>query len=141
MNLDWILSPLVSYALIAVALATCLAILVSYKSEVYRLRRAAAASQNDMKRQIEEVQSTVAQIREQRQETPAEVPVMRPASLRPSLNLTRRAQALRMRRRGESVESIAAALATPRNEIELLVKVYEMLEYRRQLKAPAEPVA
>ena len=141
MNLDWILSPLVSYALIAVALAMCIAIFISYKSEVHRLRRAAATSQQDMKRQIEEMQSTVAQIGQQRQEMPAEAPAIRPAALRPSLNLTRRAQALRMRRRGESVESIAAALATPRNEVELLVKVYEMLEYRRQLKAPAEPVA
>ena len=141
MNLDWILSPLVSYALIAVALAACIAVFISYKSEVYRLRRAAAATQQDMKRQIEEMQSTVAQIGQQRQEAPAEAPAIRRASLRPSLNLTRRAQALRMRRRGESVESIAAALSTPRNEIELLLKVYEMVEYRRQLKAPAEPVA
>jgi hypothetical protein len=43
-----------------------------------------------------------------------------------------------MRRRGESVESIAAALAAPRNEIELLLKVYEIVEYRKQIKAPAE---
>ena len=141
MNLDWILNPLVCYALIAVALATCLAIFISYKSEVYRLRRAAAVSQQDMKRQIEEMQSTVAQIGQHRQEIPIELPAIRPAALRSSLNLTRRAQALRMRRRGESVESIAAALSTPRNEIELLLKVYEMLEYRRQLKAPATPVA
>ena len=140
MNLDWILSPLVSYALIAVALAACIAVFISYKSEVHRLRRAAAASHQHMKRQIEQMQSTVAQIGQQRQEAPAEAPAIRPAALRPSLNLTRRAQALRMRRRGESVESIAAALSTPRNEIELLLKVYDMVEYRRQLTAPAEPV-
>lgn len=140
MNLDWLLNPLVSYALIAVALAACIGIFISYKSELYRLRRAAAATQNDMKQQIEHMQSTVAQIGQQRQEA-REPAVVSRAALRPSLNLTRRTQALRMRRRGESVESIAAALATPRNEIELMLKVYEMLEYRRQLKAPAEPVA
>jgi hypothetical protein len=78
----------------------------------------------------------VAQIGEQKTEAPA-TPTARP-SLRPSLNLTRRTQALRMRRRGESVESIAAALAAPRNEIELLLKVYEIVEYRKQIKAPAE---
>jgi hypothetical protein len=31
-------------------------------------------------------------------------------------------------------------LAAPRNEIELLLKVYEIVEYRKQIKAPAERV-
>jgi hypothetical protein len=39
------------------------------------------------------------------------------------LNLTRRAQAIRMQRRGESAATIAAALRVPRNEIELLLKI------------------
>lgn len=140
MNLDWILSPLTYYVAIAVALALCLFVFISTEAEVRRLRRAADASQLDLKRKVQEVQAAVAQIGQQRQETPVEAPRLRTAAHRPSLNLTRRTQALRMRRRGESVESIAAALATPRNEIELLLKVYEMVEYRRQLKAPAEPV-
>jgi hypothetical protein len=141
MNLDWILNPLTSYVLITLALTACIAVFVSTQSEVYRLRRAADTSKQDLQRKIDEMQSTVAQIGQQRQETPPEAPSVRTAALRPSLNLTRRTQALRMRRRGESVESIAAALATPRNEIELLIKVYEMVEYRRQLKAPAAPIA
>jgi hypothetical protein len=45
-----------------------------------------------------------------------------------SLNLTKRAQALRMYRRGETVASIAAALQTPSTEIELLLKVDRLLE-------------
>jgi hypothetical protein len=36
-----------------------------------------------------------------------------------------------MRRRGESVESITAALCVPRNEIELLLKLNEMAETRK----------
>jgi hypothetical protein len=42
------------------------------------------------------------------------------------LNLTRRAQALRMRRRGETPATIAAALRVPRNEIDLLLKIEAM---------------
>lgn len=140
MNLDWILNPLTAYALIALVLAACIAVLVSTQSEVCRLRRAADNSQRDLKKKIEEMQSTVAQIGQPAPERAAETTPARSVTIRPSLNLTRRTQALRMRRRGESVESIAAALSTPRNEIELLLKVYEMVEYRRQLKAPAEPV-
>jgi len=138
MNLDWILSPLTSYALVAVALAACIACFISTKSEVHRLRRAATASQDELKQKIEQMESAVSSIgRHQPEPQVIEVPVRPAAAVRPSLNLTRRTQALRMRRRGESIESIAAALSTPRNEIELLVKVYEMVEYRRQIKAPA----
>jgi len=139
MNLDWILSPITCYAAIAMALAACVVFFVSTKSEVWRLRQAADASQRDLQQKLEQMEAAVSKMDRQRQETPIEAPA-RSSSVRPSLNLTRRTQALRMRRRGESVESIAAALATPRNEIELLLKVYEMVEYRRQLKAPAEHV-
>jgi hypothetical protein len=43
-----------------------------------------------------------------------------------AINLTKRGQALRMLRRGEGPETIAAALAVPRNEIDLMIKVHEM---------------
>ena len=134
MNLDWILSPITSYAVIALALVACIACFLSIKREIYRLRRAADVAEQAVQRKIEVIESSVAGMAEH-QPTAAEL-VLRPPTLRRSLNLTRRTQALRMRRRGESIESIAAALATPRNEIELLLKVYEMLEYRRQLKSP-----
>jgi hypothetical protein len=138
MNLDWILSPFTCYAVVALALVASIACFVSTKAEVYRLRRTANASQDVLKRKMEEMQSAVAAISQASSE-PAVAAPARPLSLRPGLNLTRRTQALRMRRRGESAESIAAALSAPRNEIELLLKIYEVTEYRRQLKAPAQP--
>lgn len=138
MNLDWILSPLTSYAVTALALAACIACFVSARGEVSRLRRASGRSQQALQHKLEQMEAALAEISTRSQELPAAAPP-RPGAFRASLNLTRRTQALRMRRRGESVESIAAALAAPRNEIELLLKVYEMLEYRRKLKAPASP--
>ena len=137
MNLDWIMSPLTPFVVIVLVLIAALACFVSAKREVYRLRQSADATQMALARKLEQVESAVAQIGEKKAEAPA-APT-RPA-LGPSLNLTRRTQALRMRRRGESVESIAAALSAPRNEIELLLKVYEIVEYRKQIKAPAERV-
>jgi hypothetical protein len=47
------------------------------------------------------------------------------------LNLTRRAQALRMQRRGESPATIAAALRLPRNEIDLLLKIQTLTDSPR----------
>ena len=135
MNLDWILNPITPFIAIALALAATVVCWVSTKSEVQRLRRAAAGTQQDLERKLEAVQIVIDDIGRQPKEEPAPVTS---ANLRPSLNLTRRAQALRMRRRGESVESIAAALSAPRNEIELLLKVHEIVEYRRSLPAPEE---
>jgi hypothetical protein len=50
-----------------------------------------------------------------------------PAAARPGLNLSKRSQALRMHRRGESAEQIAGALQVPRQEVDLLVKVHRIV--------------
>jgi hypothetical protein len=44
-----------------------------------------------------------------------------------SINLSKRSQALRMLRRGESAERVTAVLGIPRREIELLLKVQQSL--------------
>ena len=122
MNLDWILSPLALYTVVALALVGCASLFIVTKVELSQLRRAADQSRMDLAKKIEEVESAM-----------ADIPAAAPApmlTVRPSINLTKRAQALRMRRRGESLESITAALAVPRNEIELLLKVHELVDGR-----------
>lgn len=47
--------------------------------------------------------------------------------LRRGLNLSRRSQALRMHRRGESAGEIATELGIPVQEVELLIKVHEIV--------------
>jgi len=114
MSLEWILSPLTLYAVVALALAGSLALFVSAKLELAQQRRA-------LVKRIDEVQSFVASAKQAPDSHAA------PVAARNSINLTKRAQALRMRLRGESVESISAALAVPRNEVELLLKLNELL--------------
>jgi len=58
----------------------------------------------------------------------AEERVSAPAPLQParrSVNLSKRGQVIRLSRRGESVDTIAAALDLPRREVELLLKVHQ----------------
>jgi len=71
------------------------------------------------------VEALAAQVREL-QRTPADAAVD-PAVPRPGINLSRRSQALRMHRRGESAEQIATALSVPRQEVELLLKVHRIV--------------
>lgn len=50
-----------------------------------------------------------------------------PAAPRSGMNLSRRSQALRLRRKGETPQKIAEALDMPRQEVELLLKVHEIV--------------
>lgn len=50
-----------------------------------------------------------------------------PSAPKSSMNLSRRSQALRLRRKGEPPEKIAAALDMPRQEVDLLLKVHEIV--------------
>jgi len=67
------------------------------------------------------------------EDAPVSVP-----SARQALNLNTRGQVLRMRRRGENPETIAAALRLPRNEVDLLLKVHQLaLEHVETGATPA----
>jgi hypothetical protein len=123
MRLDWILNPLTIYAAVALALVASLFLFFGTKMELDRLRRSSRLSREELAKRIEELESAAA-------DTPPETPAI--PSVRPAVNLTKRAHALRMKRRGESLESITAALAVPRNEVELLLKLNEMLEAPRK---------
>jgi len=48
-------------------------------------------------------------------------------SFKTGLNMTRRAQALRMHRRGDQPDQIAAVLDIPRQEVDLLLKVHHIV--------------
>lgn len=55
---------------------------------------------------------------------PAEAP---PDAGKTALNLTKRAQVLRMHRRGDPPERIASLLEVPRPEVDLLIKVHRII--------------
>jgi hypothetical protein len=50
-----------------------------------------------------------------------------PGTPRAGLNLAKRSQVLRMHRRGESAEQIAVGMSIPRSEVDLLLKVHQIV--------------
>ena len=127
MHLDWLLNPLAFYSLAALCLLTSLALFVSIKLEMARVRTAAADGLHvvkesedlavlGLKAEIEKLRESVCRLEESRLAPPCGT----------GINLTKRAQVLRMHRRGEPVPSIAAALETPSNEVALLLKVHSL---------------
>ena len=123
MNLNWILSPLTIYGVILTALIATLVMFVTAKLEIQQALNEARKARLTLDGALEEMSAGMGQLRAEMATTVVAATVASPG---PGLNLTKRTQALRMLRRGETLESIASALRTPRNEIELLVKLQQM---------------
>ena len=83
-------------------------------------------SQKDAELQAlrDSVDSLAAQIHDLQNHPPVAPP---PGLPKPGLNLSKRSHALRMHRRGEGAEQIAAALELPRQEVDLLLKVHRIV--------------
>jgi hypothetical protein len=125
MRLEWILHPVMPYAEIAIGLALCVYLFVSVKRDQRageaRLGRKLAALEADWQAKMESLDE---RWNELSQISSLLVPPQPPRS---GLNLNKRSQALERHRRGETPPEIAAALAIPRNEVELLVKVQRIV--------------
>jgi hypothetical protein len=122
--LDWLLNPVTFYSGASICLLVSLGLFVNIKIEMARLRDDAAEGAKDsenpelrkLKAELKELRESVCRLEAERSGAPSAAGV----------DLTKRAQVIRMHRRGEPVSSIAAALETPSNEIALLLKVHAM---------------
>ena len=56
-----------------------------------------------------------------------QLPALTPNLPRPGMNLSKRSQVLRLHRKGDSPDRIAAALELPRQEVDLLIKVHRIV--------------
>ena len=125
----WIAHPLTYYGMLAVGLVLCLYLFVSAKMENAQLRRKLEAQQLQSQDLFGEFRKTLGNLaqslkdHEQDEERASPMPAMPGISI----NLTKRTQALRMYRRGDSSEQIASVLRMPRDEVDLLLKVQKAL--------------
>jgi hypothetical protein len=124
MQFDWILSPLTQFVLMGLGFAGALSLWIGAQMELRNLRgllreykQSSEAGLGCLTTRLEEITSS----------KPLD-PLPSLPSAPNSLNLTKRTQALRMHRRGESLASIAGALLTPQSEVALLLKLNQILE-------------
>jgi hypothetical protein len=126
--MDWVMHPLTQYFLLAAVLVVCLYLFLATRREqsldtkLMRAELAQVRSSLDVLRmQVGQLERRLCTTEERVEEpTPSAVPI-------PGMNLTRRSQVLRMARRGDNPQSIAAELGLPANEVELLLKVHKIL--------------
>jgi hypothetical protein len=111
-------------AVSVIALRRAHALLQELRSWPVEALPAAAPSEDHTRELRASIESLAGQVREL-QRTPATAADA--AAPRAGFNVTKRSQALRLHRQGESAEQIAASLQLPRQEVELLLKVHRIV--------------
>ena len=126
-QLDWLLSPVTFYSMASACLLISLTLFVDIKIQIAKSRKAVEESRvarESDQTQVRGLENEIERLRESMRALESVPSPTRTATA--GINLTKRAQALRMHRRGEAVPSIAAALETPSNEIALLLKLQSL---------------
>jgi hypothetical protein len=89
-----------------------------------RVRDAQTHFEEGIQAMRQTVETLAAQVEEVQQQSRV---MVAPGLPKLGLNLTRRSQALRMHRRGDSPDQIAATLEIPLQEVDLLIKVHRIV--------------
>jgi hypothetical protein len=124
MDFSWINYPVMQIGILGVGLAASLILWIGAKFELRAMRRKTADSIKAIESEMRNLTAALEEIRTAKQAAPE--PVALPMGQ--ALNLTKRAQVLRMHNRGESVHSIAAALQIPTGEVSLLLKIERLAD-------------
>jgi hypothetical protein len=128
MKVDWLHDPVIQVAilgaLLGIGLMGSLALWISTSTKARAARKAFQAFRVSTETALTDLTAKV----EQLQTVPApEVVSPAPMAVQ-GLNLTTRAKALRMHRRGETISTIAASLGVQQEEVDLLLKMDRLLE-------------
>lgn len=118
---------LLPYAFLTLGLALCLYLFFTVKREISTLTLRHRKREQELRSELAAFETSVKEQLPDHREEDRAMPGFALFTFRSGMNLTRRTQAMRMLRRGEGVETIAAALGLPRKEVELLVKVQRIL--------------
>jgi hypothetical protein len=108
-----VIEPILQYILLALGLIGSLCLFLSVQREIHIQSRKHRRKINEMRVRLETA------------EQPPQSAIS-PLAPRSGFNLSRRAQAMRLLRRGENVGHVAAALGVTDREVELLIRVQRM---------------
>jgi hypothetical protein len=135
MNLDWIYIPITGYLALGLALCAAAALFLTVKREITQLRRTSSLAVAELSERVKALSAALEDSRQKDEALPATAPPE--VQLSPGLNVTRRARALRMYRRGESAETISSTMRVPENEVRLLLRIEELLQAKSALDTRA----
>jgi hypothetical protein len=128
--LDRYLIPLAPFLLIGINSVLCLFFFLCLEHEMRILKLRSERRQSAQQSASDELKAQVAELTARVLDTEERTGVLvAPMPPKSGLNLNKRSQVIRMSRRGEQPEKIAASLNLPRREVELLLKIYSRVVY------------
>ncbi|MCC7176139.1 MAG: hypothetical protein IT159_13185 [Bryobacterales bacterium] len=127
MTWNWLLQFAVNGVLTGAGWLLCLYLFFSFKRELLRERGCAGDRYAAVEQELEALRTSLGRLEASLSETSRKADLLiQPPPAASGLNITKRSQALRMHRRGETPENIAAALGMPQLEVALLLKVEQI---------------
>ncbi len=127
--MNTLIHPLLQYVFLTAGLVLCTFLFLTLKQDLQRLRRRETGRQLRLEETLEQLRREIVAIQRGLADVEAKAatfPQFSPP--KPGMNTSRRSQVLRMHRRGERPEQIAAALGLPQNEVDLLLKVQQAVQ-------------
>jgi hypothetical protein len=129
MDWTWISNPPAVYAGLVVGMTASVYLFYSAKRELMRLKRQWAEEKEGLSGRLDSFRASLDRLQDAIREEAAGASSETPdfpeggAGGLYSIQQSKRSQVLRMHRRGEPAEQIAATLHLPRNDVELMLKV------------------
>ena len=124
------LIPLAPFLLIGIHSVLGLVLFLCLEHEMRIMKLRLNRRQNAQQTAAEELKAQVAELTARVLDTEERTGVLvAPTPPKSGLNLNKRSQVIRMSRRGEQAEKIAASLNLPQREVELLLKIYSRVVY------------
>ena len=124
MNFDWITNPLTIYAVLMTGGAAALHLVVSTKIEIGRQQQRHLEESRSLRECLAALEGKVAEVCQDAKENTLPLTAYTPFT---GLNLHKRAEALRMYRRGNDSHTISTTLGMSQADVELLEKVHQQL--------------
>jgi hypothetical protein len=123
--MEWILHPLTNYALLAAGMGLCLWLYFHCERGIALVKSRLRSDRDLHELRISGLLAELGLMRKKLEEIQQQFSAgPTPVAPHAGMNITRRTQVLRMQRRGERPEQIAAALNLPQSEVELLLKLH-----------------
>jgi hypothetical protein len=127
------LIPLAPFLLIGITSVLCLFFFLCLEHEMRIMNLRWKRRQNAQQSATQELKAEIAELSTRMLEAEERAGILvAPAPPKSGLNLNKRTQVIRMSRRGDQAEKIAASLNLPRREVELVLKVHGRVVYNSQ---------
>ncbi len=126
--LEHYILPLAPYVIAAIISVLCVFFFLCLENEIRKLKRGAIRPSRAKEASLQELKAKVDDLSMRLRDAEERAGITElPPVPKASLNLNKRTQVIRMSRRGEPAENIAAYLSIPRKEVELLLKIHGLI--------------